>query len=275
MALNDVLVFLDQFDHATVRLEVAADLARRHGARLIGLRVESHPRLPNAIRSEVVDAALSAHDDAIEEDTVRIESAFRARAAADNIERDWWIVRDGGVAKVCELARYANLTIVGQPAADAEEEFPGADLLHDLVLSSGRPVLVVPRVAMAGSVGRRIAIAWNGSGEASRALADAMPLLRKADRVAILLAKSANSAHVTAMLVNHLKRNGVAAEARGIDARAHDHDAGKALLAEADAFAADLLVMGAYGRSRIRELVLGGATRHILQHLPIPALMSH
>ncbi len=275
MALRDILVFLDQFDHSAVRLEAAVDLAARHGARLIGLRAEVHPHLPNAIRSDVVDAALSAHDDAIRADTLTLEAAFRERASAARVDCDWWVVRDGGVAKVCELARYANITVVGQPAADAEEEFSGADLLHDLVLSSGRPVLVVPRAALAGSLGRRIAIAWNGSGEASRALADAMPLLRKADQVAILLAKSADSAHVLAMLVNHLKRNGVAAEARGIEARAYDHDAGTALLAEADAFAADLLVMGAYGRSRIRELVLGGATRHILQHLPIPALMSH
>lgn len=275
MALRDILVFLDQFDHSAVRLEAAVDLAARHGARLIGLRAEVHPHLPNAIRSDVVDAALSAHDDAIRADTLALEVAFRERASAARVDCDWWVVRDGGVAKVCELARYANITVVGQPAADAEEEFSGADLLHDLVLSSGRPVLVVPRAALAGSLGHRIAIAWNGSGEASRALADAMPLLRKADQVAILLAKSADSAHVLAMLVNHLKRNGVAAEARGIDASAYDHDAGTALLAEADAFAADLLVMGAYGRSRIRELVLGGATRHILRHLPIPTLMSH
>lgn len=275
MSLRDIVVFLDQFDHSAVRLDVALDLAARHGARLIGLRAEVHPHLPNAIRSGVVEAALSAHEDAIRTDTRKIEADLRGRASAAKVDCDWWVVRDGGIAKVCELARYANLTIVGQPASNAEEDFAGLDLLHDLVLSTGRPVLVVPRAPLAGSVGRRIAIAWNGSGEASRALADAMPLLRKADRVAILLAKSADSAHFSAMLANHLKRNGIAAEAHGIDARAHDHDAGAAMLAEADAFAADLLVMGAYGRSRIRELVLGGATRHILQHLPIPVLMSN
>ncbi len=275
MALHDILVFLDQFPHSSVRLDAAADLAARHGARLIGLRVEVHPHVPGAIRSAIVTDALEAHSEAIRADTIRIEAQFRAAAEARGVACEWWVVRDGGIARVTELARYANLTVTGQAAPDAEEEFSGEDLIHELVLGSGRPVLVVPHAPLAADFGHRIVIAWNGSREASRAVADAMPLLRHAERVAVLLAKTVERPGTADLIHAHLARNGIVADVQALEAGASDHDAGAALLAEADAFDADLLVMGGYGRSRMRELVLGGATRHVLQHLPIPALMSH
>jgi nucleotide-binding universal stress UspA family protein len=275
MAFRDILVFLDQFAHSAVRLDVAADLAGRHGARLIGLRVEVHPHIPGAIRSALVAGALEAHDVATRADTTRIETEFRTVAEKHKILCDWWVVREGGIGRVCELARYANLTVIGQAAPDADEEFSGADLIHDLVLGSGRPVLVVPYAPLAGRCGQRIAIAWDGGREASRAVADAMPLLRRAERVAVLLGDSDDRARAGELIRGHLERNGIAADIAPVDAGAHDHDAGAALLAEVDAWNADLIVMGAYGRSRVRELVLGGATRHVLHHLPIPALMSH
>lgn len=275
MAYRDILVLLDQFAHSTVRLDVASDLAGRHGARLIGLRVELQPHVPGAIRSAIVAGALEAHADAVHADTARIEAAFRAATDRRKVRAEWWVVREGGIGRVCELARYANLTVIGQAAPDAEEEFSGDELIHDLVLSSGRPVLVVPHTRLAQHVAQRIAVAWNGSPEASRAVADAMPLLRRAQRVGVLLARSDDRGGFGDLIRDHLARNDVAAEIIRVDAHAHDNDAGVALLAEADGFAADLLVMGAYGRSRMRELVLGGATRHVLHHLPIPALMSH
>lgn len=275
MAFCDILVLLDQFAHSTVRLDVAADLAARHGARLIGLRFEVYPHVPSAIRSAIVKGALEAHADAVRADSSRIEATFRAAADRRKVRADWWVVREGGIGRVCELARYANLTVIGQAAPDAEEEFSGADLIHDLVLSSGRPVLVVPCTPLAQHVGQRIAVAWNGSREASRAVADAMPLLLRAERVGVLLASGDDRSGVGDRICGHLERNGVAADILPVAAHAHDHDAGVALLAEVDGFSADLLVMGAYGRSRMRALVLGGATRHVLHHLPIPALMSH
>lgn len=275
MALHDILVFLDQFAHSGVRLQAAADLAARHGARLIGLRVEVHPHVPGAIRSAIVAGALEAHAEAIRADTDRIEAEFRAAAETRGVACEWWVVRDGGIAQVTELARYANLTVTGQAAPDAEEEFSGEELIHELLLGSGRPVLVVPHAPLAGDFGHRIAVAWNGSREASRAVADAMPLLRHAERVAVLLAKTVERPGTADLIHAHLARNGIVADIQAIDAAASDHAAGAVLLAEADAFGADLLVMGGYGRSRMRELVLGGATRHVLQHLPIPALMSH
>lgn len=275
MAFCDILVMLDQFAHSMVRLDVAADLAARHGARLIGLRVEVYPHVPSAIRSAIVKGALEAHADAVHADTARIEAAFRTAADRHKVRTDWRVVREGGIGRVCELARYANLTVIGQAAPDAEEEFSGADLIHDLVLGSGRPVLVVPYTPLAQHVGQRIAVAWNGSREASRAVADAMPLLRRAQRVGVLLAGGDDRDSVGEQIRAHLERNGVTAEILPVEAHAHAHDAGIALLAEVGGFSADLLVMGAYGRSRMRELVLGGATRHVLQHLPIPALMSH
>ncbi len=193
MAYHDILVLLDQFAHSAVRLDVASDIAARHGARLIGLRVEIQPHVPGAIRSAIVQGALEAHADAVHADTARIEAAFRAAADRRKVRADWWVVREGGIGRVCEFARYANLTVIGQAAPDADEEFSGAELIHDLVLGSGRPVLVVPHTPLAQHVGQRIAVAWNGSREASRAVADAMPLLRRAQRVGVLLAQRRRS----------------------------------------------------------------------------------
>lgn len=276
MSLNDILVFLDRSAHAAARLNLAAELAAGHDAGLIGLRIEVHPRIPAAILAEIPEPALRAQAEAIAADTARIERTFRAAAEAAGLRSEWWTGSSaGGVAEVCRLARYANLTVVGPQPADGDEELSGDDLLHDLVLNTGRPVLVVPDPAPPGPIGRRVLIAWNGTREASRAVADALPLLGKAEQVTVAAVQAAHDHSETGIgeVCRHLRRNGVPAEAKVL--HSDGHDAGRLLLAQAAEERSDLLVMGAYGRSRMREVILGGATRHVLRHTPIPVLMAH
>jgi nucleotide-binding universal stress UspA family protein len=175
-------------------------------------------------------------------------------------------------------ARYVDLTILGQldpDRGDAELIRPRPE---QVTLASGRPILVVPYAGHFATVGRRVLIGWNATREATRAVNDAMPLLIEADVVTVLTidAREGPDGHGElpgADISLHLARHGVKATVeRTVSAGI---SAGDVLLSRAADLGADLLVIGAYGHSRVRELLLGGATRSILQSMTLPVLMSH
>jgi nucleotide-binding universal stress UspA family protein len=139
----------------------------------------------------------------------------------------------------------------------------------------GRPVLVVPRYGTFPTIGERVLVAWNGAREAVRAVNDALPLLQRAQLVTVLSIDPSDADHriPSADITLHLARHGVtavAAQTRGTDLLVAD-----ILLSYAADLGADLIVSGAYGHTRLRELVLGGMTRHLLQTMTVPVLMSH
>lgn len=141
------------------------------------------------------------------------------------------------------------------------------------MLNSAVPVLVVPARGEFTSVGARIAVAWNGSNEARRAIGSALPLLCEADKVHLLMVDEGSAAAETgADMAVFLARHGVNAEA---DIDRTSSDAGAALVRASVEYGADLLVMGAYGRSRLREMVMGGASRTMLESMEVPVWMAH
>jgi nucleotide-binding universal stress UspA family protein len=144
------------------------------------------------------------------------------------------------------------------------------DVLDQLVTAAGVPVLALPPGG-AGEPGQTVLAAWNGSREAARAAHDALPFLQAARRV-VLCAIGTEAARSLEAAATMLRRHGVAVEPRRVDEP--DGDAGEVLIAQARAEGADLLVMGAYGHARLRELVFGGATRHILTEAALPVLFS-
>lgn len=172
--------------------------------------------------------------------------------------------------KVALRGRMADLIVVGRPKGDEEPALQAT--LNAALMDSGRPVLVAPR-APVGSLGKSCAIAWNGSVEAARAVAAALPFLLKAQRVTILVAEEEEGTPSAQDLENHLAWHGVGAEIRRVVPSGGA--VGAALLKTATEVEADLLVMGAYTHSRLRQLILGGVTRHILDHARIPVLLSH
>lgn len=278
MAFHDILVHLDRTDHSDARLQVAALLAAKHEAGLIGLRIEARPHIPEALRGGIRPAALEAQTQALSADSARIENAFRALAAERGLPAEWWCQQcetERGIAQVVERARLASLTVVGQAAHDGEEELPGAELLNQLLLASGRPVLVVPETEPAAEApGRRVTVAWNGTRESARALADAMPVLALAEGVLVVaVGQGAAGLDSLTEIGRHLARHDITAKCRQMQAA--DHDVGAAILAAAAEFEADLVVMGGWGHSRMREVILGGVTRHTLRHALLPLLMSH
>lgn len=171
---------------------------------------------------------------------------------------------------VAQLARLADLTVVPHP--DAGEDVSSSDALHAVLFDSGRPVLIAPQIAPA-SIGTRICVAWNGTAESAASVWGALPWMQRAEAVRILSAEEYQRRGPAATdLVDYLGLHGIHAEMATF--RTVSNSVGAGLLAAAREFRADLLAMGAYSHSRLRQLILGGVTRHVLEHATLPVMMS-
>lgn len=206
------------------------------------------------------DALVSAQSVPLREDPPAQGALSAAFRIADGSEPD----------VVAGTGRLADLIVAGRPNADAEQ--PALETLNAALMEAGRTVLMVPGGATAG-LGANIAIAWNGSPEAARAVHGAMPFLDLADAVTILYGPGDDGGDADA-LARYLAWHGINAETAEV--RGHQgHELGQSLLKHCDQRAVDLLVMGAYTHSRLRQLILGGVTRHVIEHATIPVLSSH
>lgn len=171
---------------------------------------------------------------------------------------------------VAESGRLADLIVVGRPS---EDDISTEKMLHAALFNSGRPVLCVPPTARSG-MARRIAILWNGSAQAARAIGDAMPILLAAESVTVLVAAEGGADAPNAEeLVSYLGWHRVNATVRSLETG--NVPLGEALLTAAEANGARLVVMGAYGHSRFRETILGGVTRHALWQARLPLWLEH
>ena len=283
MAIKDLLVHIDNSRACAKRLETAIQIAQDHDAHLLGLYVM--PRFAYYAYAEVVSAQRALDQARQETQQARRRQAEVARARFDAaIERagrsaasEWRSVEAELTTQLSASAYGADLVILGQ-----HDEADPADVSHALadrlVLSIGRPCLVIPYIGAQHTLGQRVLVAWDASREAVRAVNDALPILQGAEHVEVLTAtpshgESSAEDMSSADICRHLARHGVRAESHLT--RAADVDVGDLLLSHAADMRADLMVMGAYGHSRLRETVLGGVTRHMLHHMTIPVLMSH
>ncbi|WP_270939103.1 universal stress protein [Falsiroseomonas oryzae] len=280
MAIKDILVHLDTTPASAARLDLAAGLAQRHAAHLAGLYVVD-VALPVMAGGEMGGGAFiaemieSMRQAALEEGT-KIEATFRARLARDGLAGEWRQVEGTTAGQVALHGRYADLVVLGQP--DAGGESPAGAAVEAALFETGRPVLVVPHAGVPALPGRRVLVGWNASREASRALHDALPLLAGAESVTVLTinADPGSTEHGQepgADIARHLARHDLPVTVRRITGA--DISAGDLLLNEAADLGSDLLVMGGYGHSRLREFVLGGATRTLLGQMTVPVLMAH
>ena len=278
MAFKDILVHIDEGRACPSRLAVAVSLAAAHGAHLTGLHVRHDLHLPGAITADIggqLAQVFSQHAIGEEQSARR---GFEQAAAGAGLSWEWRNVTGDLLTMAALHARYADLVVVGQADGDDGTLASERRLADHLVLAAGTPVLVVPHCGNFARVGQRVLVAWNGSREARRAISDALPFLAKASRVNVLAINPADgsSGHGDlpgADICLHLARHGANAVCESI--RADDIDVGNMLLSRAADEDADLLVMGAYGHSRLTEVLLGGATRHILAHMTLPVLLSH
>ncbi|MDN5869655.1 MAG: universal stress protein [Nitrococcus sp.] len=281
MSLQDILVFVDESEQC---LGLAIELAKRSDAHLIGLAVTSPVQVPefSTFSMDFYPQDLIKHQwEAAQERGKRLRKDFEERTAGDGVSSEWRGVEPLTPAAVLEAvalhARYADVVMIGQPDPDHPEMGLASDFPGQVAVTSGRPVLAVPQAAHLQPIGRRVLVAWNASREATRAVHDALPLLRSAQEVRVLglTDKGGGQAGESpdAGIIAHLTRHGVPAHAeQGV---LENHRVGDAILSSAADFGADLLVMGIYGHARMREVILGGASRRILLGMTLPVLVAH
>ena len=273
MAYKDIVVHLAQDNRSAARLDAAVELAERHEGRVTSIYVLSRLVVPGYANFELSPEVLKRLDTEQRVLAERAEDLFAKRTAKTTVPCEWRLMVGEHVEALSTSARYADITIVGQ--TDPDDGSSVGRLADSVVLGAGGPVLVWPYAGTFSVNAETVILAWNGTREAKRALADALPLLRQASKVIVLGVDTGDGKHIPGAEVSaHLARHGVTAEARHARTSS-DIDAGDALLSEISDHGATLLVMGGYGHHRMRELLLGGVTRDILRQMTVPVLMSH
>ena len=281
MTLKDILVHVDNHERGALRARLAVDLARRHEAHLTGLGVSGFSVVPSFVDAELPPEIIQAHIDASRAEAEAAGATFQETANQAGIGVEWRVVEQpvADVARMVALhARYADLTVIGQPDPEADGRTLPLDVIERLLLDAGGPVLLIPYAGAVDKLGDHIMLAWNGSREAARAVRDSLPFLHKGAKVTALHVNPPGRDHAERDIAGvdiavHLARHGLKAEVAHVIAE--DMGVGDMILSRAADAGVDMIVMGAYGHSRLREMVMGGATRHILQHMTVPVLMSH
>jgi nucleotide-binding universal stress UspA family protein len=278
MTYKTILVHCDTGPTTAQRLAVATGLARRFEAHLVGLQV--HPRFEPAIHAGAglpADTLYRTYEEKVKSDAATVAAAFRG-ATGNGLSAEWRTVTGLVGEELAVQARYADLVLVSQHDREGVPTGIPADLPETVAMSTGRPVLVVPYIGVSQSPGRDILLCWNASREAARAATDAMPLLAAAAKVTVLVIDGKESAtghgqEPGADVATWLARHGVRVTVQRDTAA--ESDVGSVILSRAADLAADLVVMGIYGHSRLREMVLGGASRTLLASMTVPVLIAH
>ena len=280
MTCKTILLHLNDLKRAPRLIEAAVPLARVAATHLVGLSVIPPYIVMPAADGGGTSITMDEHRVAFLSDMARIRQSFQT-ATGDLPRPAEWREADAafsGIADaVLDHARTADLVVAAQPNG----RWGGSALLEDpvrLIMESGRPGLLIPAAGKAQLPPTRVAVAWDGRREAARAAFDALPLLTLAGSATVITVNAEKgrqrsgdlpSAEICAALARH----GIKIDA--VDVHAHAGDVGHELLRQARGNGCDMLVMGGYGHSRLRELVLGGATRDVLAHMDLPVLLSH
>lgn len=256
------------------RMAVAMDLAARLGAHVIGLYTRPAVGTPAPVVGRGASAAFVREmERSAKENEQDVRAEFEAATAQAGPAA--WVHRDGDpLAALAAASLTSDLLVVSQtPPATVEDMLTGHAPDH-AALTAACPVLIVPHGDGPARTGRTVLVAWKRTREASRTVRDALPILRSATRVAVLSVSGSDARDESAPeLIAYLGRHGIDAELK-CD-YGSDDEVGPVILAHARDSGADMLVMGAYGHSRLRELILGGVTQHCLAEASLPVLMSH
>ena len=275
MSLREIVLHVRRPDEPGPASEAAFALARRFDAYLTAVHAAALAAAafaaPEAVALSLVEASRD-YADALTRD-----AAWRARFAAAGIRGEWQVAQVDDVDALCRAARASDLVVIERPTANAEAPV-GWGIASRTAFSAGVPVLVVPDNARVFDRYDRIVVAYDGGPQATRALHRSVPLLRAAQEVVVLngcpVSSTTGIRHLPLLDARaYLARNEVSARIERFDDGGRD--TGPALLEAARAAGAECLVMGAWGHSRIAQLVLGGATRHLLQHADVPLFVSH
>jgi nucleotide-binding universal stress UspA family protein len=274
---REIVVFIGGHSEASGILEFAGALARDYGARLISVFVQPEPAVTPAetfARGKGIREVTEVHRSALEKIEAGYRGVFEKIVRRHGLRSEWRSLQHFS-SEVAVHAYYADLVVIARPDSMSSKAGPPG-LAESLVLSSGRPIILFPRHGTVSQV-RRILVGWNTTRESIRAVADALPLLVRAEAVEVLVADDGRNSgghgqEPGADIARHLARHGAHVEVQRLSLGAQD--VGHLLLSQAATFRADLMVMGAYGHSQVREWMFGGVTRTVLYEADLPVLMS-
>jgi nucleotide-binding universal stress UspA family protein len=297
MAIADVLLCTEPTTAGEGRLKLAVNLARTHKAHLsacyimpeergglIGTGIAGAPVIPAAgmvgiaetLSPRIDPASAAVPQIAPEAERADIaELRFRSELRLNGLDGEWHVFSPGEMAAFIELAKTVDLTILGQLSADSRSN---GFRPENIVVAAARPILITPYAGAFESVGRRALVAWDGTREAVRAVNDALPLLGNAEAVTVIYVGGQEASldqHRASLerIVHHLLRHGIPAKPE--ETLQGDLAISDVLLSRAADLAADLIVAGAYHHSQLREALMGGVSRELLEHMTVPVLMSH
>lgn len=274
MAFKTIVVHVDADTNRDERLGLAEALARRHDGHLIGLHPSEPPYLPPSlgelagpVEADMVEAQREAAQSRAEE----LRHVFEARFQSSGLSVEWRAEEGEPATVLARHGRYADVLLI--PQGEEGAVFPDASLVERVILDGGCPVIVVPRSGRFPNAGRTLLVAWKDSRESARAVRAALPLMVDAEKVILLQVDPPDGSDAQVIdKATHLARHGINADAR------HTVSAGvpigEVLLSSVADHDADGLVMGAYGHTRLREWVLGGATRSVLESMTVPTLLA-
>ncbi len=278
MAIKDIVCLLDiETDLTTAPIQIASELAEKLNAHLTGISPLVEPVVPALMVQPVPDQYISDARNRSEEKAHSAlerfaEYADRAGVAFETRLMD---VTPGGLDTFVNHTRMCDLVIVGQNNPDRPEPLR-TDLIEAALFDSGRPIMMVPYVGAEAFAAKKVMVAWDGSKTAARAIHAAMPILELAEEVQVVMVE-AKKLHLPgdpgADLAVYLSRHGVKVSVEKVPAPASG--VADAMLNHISDNQIDMVVMGGYGHSRVREFILGGATRGMLQSMTVPCIMAH
>lgn len=280
MDIKDIVVHADSSERTAERIQLATKLAAAKDAHVTGVFAIPDPYTPALMAGGYVPTDIfdQFRQEAID-DSEKAKELFLKITDAGGVRSEWRVEQGTASSVVARHARYSDLSVVGKGDYDDPGKYPHPELPADLMMTSGRPVLVIPNAGHFESLGARVLVCWNASREATRAVNDAMPFLQSAEKVTVLAVnphKASGGDHgdtPSADISLHLARHGVNAEAASTVAAGID--VADTILARASDLGVDMIVSGAYGHSRTREWVFGGVTESLLRHTTVPTLLSH
>lgn len=275
MTYKTILVHIDDSRHNDARVAFALDLALKHNAHLIGLYVVCQDLFrPLLKRDDSLNLAKLEAQGA--ERMNRARERFTAAAERAGCPFDWRAPAGSAVDAAVLHARHADIVVLGQRDPNDQAAFVARDFVEDVVMNSGRPAIVLPYAGHISSFGDSVMVAWDGSRESARALADSLPILKHARFVTVAMVEKHPDRDEPAGFdaAGYLERHGIRAGFTSIP-RVSGVSTGATILNHATDVHADLLVMGAYGHARAMEHAMGGVTRALLETMTVPVLMSH
>jgi len=281
MSYKTILVHVDESEHLASRVKLAAKIAMAENAHLIGAAMTGVSRfLEETAAISPGEPTMQPYLETLRQRASRALDAFEEmvqKAGVLSYERR--LVDDDAAGGISLHARYCDLVVIGQDDLDEPSPTTMAGFPEYVTMSSGSPTLIVPYAGIFEKVGERILIAWNASSQAMHAIRSALPFLRRAKNVDLVIynptaRKDVYGDEPGADIALYLTRHGVNVNVMQEEIGG-EIDVGNALLSLATGQGTDLIVMGCYGHSRFREMLLGGATRVILESMTVPVLMAH